>query len=364
MKILSVIEAFGHGGAQTVLLDVVLSLPEHQHRVVHYSRANGIEAEKTFLGKLRAAKIECIETHWNSLRDQSLRTQLLGDFSPDVVMFHWWGKDPWMPWVLADREGAPTFVCVMHHAVYPARAGYDRYVLVSRSQLPQVANLEQHRVVVIPNGVDLARFPLPNVPRNHPHRPFTVGRLSEMRAGKIPETWLNTLASFHLDDVRYVLAGGGALLPKLREAAAELHLEGRVCFPGYVPRDAVPALLETFDVFCYVTSSALECSPLAILEAMAAGVPVVAEARGGIPEIVVDGENGLLAHSMDEIRNHLRRLRDNVALRERLARGARATAERFSLANQMASYRRLMADLESRRHHIELPAIEVSMEKT
>jgi len=44
---------------------------------------------------------------------------------------------------------------------------------------------------------------------------------------------------------------------------------------------------------------------------MAAGVPVVAEARGGIPEIVVSGENGLLARTLDEIGDHLRRLREN-----------------------------------------------------
>ncbi len=119
----------------------------------------------------------------------------------------------------------------------------------------------------------------------------------------------------------------------LWEAAAELNFEGQVSFPGYIARDAVPALPETFDAFCYVTSSALECCPLAIIEAMAARtLPIVAEGRGGIPEIVVDGENGLLANSMEQIGNHLRRLRDDGALRERLARGARATAERYSLA--------------------------------
>ncbi len=91
-----------------------------------------------------------------------------------------------MPWVLADRDDAPTLVCVMHHAVYLAQAGYDRYVLVSRSQLPQVAHIDSHRVTVIPNGIDLARFPRRNDRRRDAHRPFVVGRLSELREGKIP----------------------------------------------------------------------------------------------------------------------------------------------------------------------------------
>lgn len=351
MKILSVIEAFGHGGAQTVLLDVVLSLPEHEHRVVHFSRANGIAAEVTFVEKLRTAGIECIDAHWDSLREEAPREQLLGEFRPDVVMFHWWGKDPWMPWVMARQSRAPVFICVMHHAVFPARTGYDRYVIVSRSQLPQVDHLEAHRIEVIPNGIDLARFPLRGARRadaGDTQRPFVIGRVSELREGKIPSDWVQRITQLRLEHARFVIAGDGALLPPLRAIAAELNLDGQVSFPGYIARDQVPALLASFDVFCYVTSSALECCPLAILEAMASGLPIVAEARGGIPEIVIEGENGLLAHTMDEIGIQLRRLRDDAALRDRLGRGARATAQRFSLENQLRSYRELLAEVQER----------------
>ena len=343
MKILSVIEAFCHGGAQTVLLELVLSLPEHQHRVVHFSSANSIAAETTFVDALRSAEIDCIDTHWDSIRDEQLRSQILDGFHPDVVLFHWWGKDPWMPWVPSRQSGSPAFVCVMHHNLIPAKAGYDRYVPVSRSQLHQVAHIPSDRVQVIPNGIDLERFPI-RVERRD--RPFVVGRLSELRDGKIPDGWIRTLASYRLEHTRFVIAGDGALLPNLRKSAIELKLDGQISFPGYIPRREVPSLLETFDAFCYVTSSAVECCPLAILEAMAAGVPVVAEARGGIPEIVVSGENGLLARSLDEIGDHLRRLRDDPGLRERLGRGARATAEKFSVKKQIAAYRDLLAGLQ------------------
>jgi glycosyltransferase involved in cell wall biosynthesis len=343
VKILSVIEAFCHGGAQTVLLDVVLSLPEHQHRVVHFSSANSIAAETTFVDALRSVEIDCIDAHWDSIRNEEQRSQILDGFHPDVVLFHWWGKDPWMPWVSSHQPGRPAFVCVMHHNVIAAKAGYDRYVLVSRSQLEQVAHISPHRVQVIPNGIDLERFPIRGDRRD---RPFVVGRLSELREGKIPEGWIRTLASYRLEHTRFVIAGDGALLAILRKSAIDLNLDGQISFPGYIPRGEVPSLLETFDVFCYVTSSAVECCPIAILEAMAAGVPVIAEARGGIPEIVVNGQNGLLASSLDEIGDHLRRLRNDPALCEHLGRGARATAEKFSLKKQIAGYRDLLADLQ------------------
>lgn len=361
MKILSVIEAFSHGGAQTVLLDVVLSLTQHHHRVVHFSRANGITAEATFLEALRSAQIHSLDAHWDALRNGVLREQTLDGFRPDVVMFHWWGKDPWMPWVLARQPDKPAFICVLHHAGIPVKAGYDRYVLVSRSQLPQVAHIAPHRVQVIPNGVDLARFPIRFDHR--PNRPFVVGRLSELREGKIPAQWVRTLASYRLDNTRFVIAGDGALLHELQTSAIELKLEEQVSFPGYIPRHEVPALLDTFDVFCYVTSSAVECCPLAILEAMAAGVPVVAEARGGIPEIVVHGENGLLARSIEEVGDHLRSLRDDAALRERLGKGARATAEQFSLAKQIAAYRDLLAHLKREHEVASYPGLRASAEK-
>jgi glycosyltransferase involved in cell wall biosynthesis len=353
VKILSVTEAFCHGGAQTVLLDVVLALSEHQHRVVHFSSANGVAAESTFVDALRSAEIDCIDTHWDSIRNEDLRWKILDGFNPDIVLFHWWGKDPWMPWVISSRPGRPAFICVLHHNGIAAKAGYDRYVLVSRSQLQQVAHIAPHQVRVIPNGIDLERFQIKNDRRSPAygvsHRPFVVGRLSELREGKIPDGWIRTLASYRLENTRFVIAGDGALLPILRKSAIALKLDGQISFPGYIPRREVPSLLATFDAFCYVTSSAVECCPLAILEAMAAGVPVVAEARGGIPEIVVSGENGLLAGSLDEIGDHVRRLRENPPLREHLSQGALATAEKFSLKKQIAAYRDLLADIQRER---------------
>src|ERR1700676_25031 len=100
------------------------------------------------------------------------------------------GSDPLMPWVLVEKPDRPTFICIMHHHDIPAVEGYDRYVLVSRSQLPQVSHIAPWRVKVIPNGVDLRRFP-PFSPclaneSGFTKRPFVVGRLSELREGKIP----------------------------------------------------------------------------------------------------------------------------------------------------------------------------------
>jgi glycosyltransferase involved in cell wall biosynthesis len=345
MRILSVVESFAHGGAETVLVDLALGLRQHEHRVIHFSRANAIAAHGPFLDALAAGGVPCADVHWGDLNSAGTRRHALGAFEPDVVLFHWWGKDPWLPWIreAARRLGRrPAFVVVLHHAERLAAPGYDHYVLVSPSQLPQVQHVPPARISIVPNGVDLARFARTVRPRPAAGGPFVIGRLSGLRAGKIPPDWIRIAASFPVPDAHFVIAGEGALRRVLEQDVRALGLERRFTLPGYVSREAVPGLLASFDVFCYVTSTAVECHPLVLLEALAAGVPIVAEARGGIPDVVVDGVNGLLAESPADVGHHLRALRDDPALHARLAAGATRTAPRFRLGRQLEAYERLI----------------------
>lgn len=352
MRVLSLASSLTHGGAETVLVDLVLGLAEHEHRVVHSSAARGITPHRSFLASLRHAGVPCADILLDSLGTARGRRRAFGDFHPDVVIHHWWGRDTLRPWMLEGQneplDRRPHFVCVLHHAEIPAPPGYDRYVVVAESQMTSVAPLVDPRVHLIPNGVDLRRFRA--IVRTATRRsPVVVGRLSRLSPDKIANDWVRTAASFELPRTRFVVAGAGPLLPTLRKEVEALNLGGRFELPGYVARSRVPALLETFDVFCHVTSTAVECHPLALLEALAAGIPVVAEARGGIPTIVTDGVNGLLASSPDDVGCLLRRLCGNAELRARLANGARRTARKFSLSRQLDGYRRLLTAIERER---------------
>jgi len=102
-------------------------------------------------------------------------------------------------------------------------------------------------------------------------------------------------------DVRLVIVGEGELRPMLEHQIRELHLEKHVILTGF--RTDVLALLKGFDVF--VMSSVTEGLGTSLLDAMAAARPIVATTAGGIPEVVIDGETGLLvpprdAHRMAE----------------------------------------------------------------
>ncbi|MFV0526936.1 MAG: glycosyltransferase, partial [Acidimicrobiales bacterium] len=123
-----------------------------------------------------------------------------------------------------------------------------------------------------------------------PDRPV-VGTVGNLTAKKDHRTLLQAVAGGRMDPGAQVLiVGSGPLEDDLRRYAAEIGLADRVWFLG--TRSDVFGLLALLDVF--VLSSRYEGFPIALVEAMTSGVPVVAAAVGGVPELVVDHENGRL----------------------------------------------------------------------
>ncbi len=125
------------------------------------------------------------------------------------------------------------------------------------------------------------------------------------------------------------IVGKGLMESSLRRRATELGLDGRVHFTG--ERQDVPAILREADVF--TLASEAEGLGLVLLEAMAASLPVVATRAGGMPEIAIDGETGLLvaAEAPPELAAALRRLCCDESLRRRMgARGRQRAILEFS----------------------------------
>jgi glycosyltransferase involved in cell wall biosynthesis len=178
---------------------------------------------------------------------------------------------------------------------------------------------------VIPNGVNPNEF----------DRGAQAGYI--LAAGRLVEQkGLDTLlrayaaACPELGGRRLVLAGDGPERERLEGLADSLGLDGNVSFLGSVGRERVAELLSGADLFAF--PSRYEAFGVALLEAMAAGVPVVAAHAGGIPEFAVDGENALLVPPDDEpaLARALTRLAQDDELARRLVAGGRAQAERHS----------------------------------
>jgi glycosyltransferase involved in cell wall biosynthesis len=193
------------------------------------------------------------------------------------------------------------------------------------------------RTIVIHNAVDVGATSVAD-PGNAEPLLVSVGRL------KYPKDFPTLLAAAErLGDRRFTLeiVGDGPERPDL-----ERRLPARVTLAG--GRDDVPALLARADVF--VLSSRSEGLPVSVIEAMAAGLPVVASAVGGVPELVVDGETGLLVTpgDADALASALARLVDDPELRRSFGAAARRRAlEEFDLPRFRAAhvdlYRRELA---------------------
>ncbi len=196
------------------------------------------------------------------------------------------------------------------------------------------------RVVVIGNGV-----PAPPVADARPTADGTapphllfVGLVGERKG---VDVLLAALAQQAARGIawRATIAGNGDI-DAARAAATAYGIADRIAFPGWVDEDAVRALMRTADLF--VLPSRAENQPIAILEAMAAALPVVATTVGAIPEQVVDGDTALLVPpaNADRLAEALARLLPDAALRRRMGAAGRArfaahfaidgTADRFA----------------------------------
>ena len=205
-------------------------------------------------------------------------------------------------------------------------------------------------VVTVRNGVPLA----PDTRRSVGGAPFTVGTVGTVSRVKGTDLLLEAAARAlsQRADIRFEHVG-----------AADLHrddgLDAQIgALTAALPRDAVsfrgmlpPSdVLPTWDVF--VSTSRSEAFPLATLEAMAAGVPVVATRVGGVPEQIEHGHTGLLVPPDDPqaLADAIVTLRDDPALCERLGEAARSHARaEHTIAGQAAGLHRAYITVLTRR---------------
>ena len=178
------------------------------------------------------------------------------------------------------------------------------------------------RVAVVPNSVPL---PAPSAVREEPQRVLFLGRL-EAAKGVFELLAAGARLAPGFPALRLVFGGEGDA-GAIRRRAAELGIGDRIELLGWIGPQEREAQLARAAVFCLPSHA--EGLPMSMLEAMASGRAVVASSVGGIPETIVDGDNGLLVPPRDEqaLAGRLAQVLGDEALRARLARGARSTIE-------------------------------------
>jgi glycosyltransferase involved in cell wall biosynthesis len=227
--------------------------------------------------------------------------------------------------------------------VVPSQAVHDR--LVNTERLPR------NRIVLIENGVDTQRYNRPGgeVSRSQlglDPNGMVVGAVGRLSPEKGLHHLLKGLAILRSHGllVDLILVGDGPERPRLDLDSRAFGLDGHVKFLG-VRRD-LPRIYAVMDVFAL--PSLQEASPMALLEAMAAGRPIVATSVGGVPEILENGRSGLLVTPGCPVAlaDGLERLTSDSALRHRLGDAARhRVAERFDISHTVERHAQLYREL-------------------
>lgn len=314
LRICHVLWSVELGGAERVVLDLARAQVEAGHavHVVVLKDADGALAEDF----RRTTKTLDVVPKWGGT-DPTLPLRLSRWFRAhaiDVVHTH-----NELPLIYGAPGGKLARAVVVHskHGVVAVNArahllrkaaarAVDAFVAVSEATAKTAldggeCSSRQLRVVV--NGTDLSRFPAPPSARAEVRRALgipedaevvvTVGRLVKEKNQAL---LLRAVAPLLGESRRLVLVGDGVLRAEL-EAQARALPNGRfVVFAG--ARKDVPAVLAASDVFAL--SSDTEGLPIGLLEAWAAGLPVVSTAVGGIPDVVREGETGWLVPPGDE----------------------------------------------------------------
>lgn len=271
------------------------------------------------------------------------------DHHAEVIHAHAYGYFPtWVGSLARSLDGAALVITPHSDAGRPrvVKRVFDRVVsrftvaraaraiALTRHEAAHLVSLgiEEERIAIIPNGVDLGEFGGVRPARTSKPKVtgLFVGRLEPHQKGLEP--LVRSLAILPRSvgfELRIIGEdwGGAALVRRL---ASELGVDDRITLVGRVPRENLLREYAAADLL--VMPSLFEPFGIVLLEAMASGLPVVASRVGGIPEVVVDGETGLLVEpgNASEIASAVLRLAESPGLRARMGARGRERARSYS----------------------------------
>jgi glycosyltransferase involved in cell wall biosynthesis len=357
------------GGLERIVLDLIRAGRDVGHRmtVLCIEKPGALAAEARLFGA-RIISFDKPPGRIRSIIPKAAET--LRSLQPDVLHTHQCGA----LWYLGQAAGSLQRLPVIHteHGNHVATTSgiwrlktrlflhqtarfADRFCCVSDEIAQAVTRwhtISHQKVEVVLNGVDVDKFAdraETSAVKNELGIPGnsrvigTIGRLSEV---KRQDLLLRATAKLResLADIRLLLVGDGPERTRLELEAAALGIRNRVCFAGYRPNPE--RFLQAMDVFALTSRS--EGLPISLLEAWAAGLPVVCSSVGGIPKVIANGEDGLLFPSGDEqaLVAALTNLLGDQSFADRLGKsGKRKAIDKYSLQRMANDYNQLYRKL-------------------
>ena len=250
----------------------------------------------------------------------------------------------------ATRDGGSRLYAYARFIIEPWWCRIDGRIAVSRAALKMISRYFADRYRIIPNGIDYAHFAaeVPPIPKyiDNKRNILFLGR-QEKRKG-LPYL-LEAYARLKRErpDIRLIVVGpDGGMRAACERYVRQNRLED-VVFAGFVPYEELPRYYKTADVYC-APNTGHESFGIVLLEAMAAGTPIVASNIGGFADVVEDGVEGVLVppRDADALASAMDRLLSDAALREEMGRAGTLRAAPYAwdkVSGQVLDYYRDLA---------------------
>ena len=338
LRVLLLVDSYGPlGGAERLVVHLAHGFDRSRvEPTVCVTR----QADPAAVEAARSAGIRVIELRRSkrfSIREWQPLWRALRD-GVDIVHAHKFGSNVWGS-TIGRLAGVPV-IAHEHTWSFEGETGrklLDRWVVarfaelviaVSAEDARRMASIERidpRMIEVVPNGIPALPSPSGNVRAELgiPQDAFVVGAVTVFRPQKALEVLVDAAARAmeFVPDLHVLLAGDGPDRAALEAHVRSAGLAGRVSLPG--ARGDVADVLAALDVFAL--SSDFEGSPLAVIEAMAAGKAIVATQVGGVPDLLEHGRAGLLVprRDVEELARAFVRLAGDEGLRARLGGAAR-----------------------------------------
>jgi len=346
------------GGAQRNTIDTVASLDRREFAVALACADEGeLLSEARALAGVELFELSHLRREVRPLADMRALSEFrraIRRFRPEIVHTHS-SKAGILGRLAARREGVPIVIHSIHgfgfgpHQPVAVRFAFlaaerlaarwtTAFVAVSRRNLEEGVRLglfPASRARLIRSGVDLASFAAHRggdsfrralgIPTAAP----LVVQIACFKPQKAPERFVEaaTRLAPRFPTAHFLLVGDGALRGRLERLGRQVGLEGRLHLPGW--RRDMPAVLDAATVV--TLTSRFEGLPRVLVEALAAGVPVVAMSVDGVSEVIKDGENGFLLPPDDVVglAGRVGEILGDGALRSRLSASAGENLEEF-----------------------------------
>lgn len=365
-----VITKFTIGGAQETVLALAKSLIDDGWAVTIITGRDGLGIEGDLIGDAKAAGIDVVIAGWLRRRPSPADAMavvslylILRKLRPAIVHTHS-SKAGIVGRIAARAAGTPAVVHTAHgwsfHEGMPTLVRWvmitierllaritDVVVVVSladRTIGEELCRIRPRGYQLIRSGIEVEAYAASAsvaMPKNTPR----IGTVTRFASQKDPDTFLRAAAivSSNRRDAIFEMVGTGPLLASAEVLAETLDISDRVSFAG--PSRDVAAVLTTFSVFCL--TSIWEGLPRVLLEAAAAGVPIVATNLPGVREVIEDEVTGLLVpvRSPEAVAHAVLRLLEDPDLSAKLAAAARLRLEPFTARRMVESSTKLYSRL-------------------